>query len=123
MRRSEVGVHRGSRVDLQCSLDCVHHLHIFPPVTLRGRIHLPFPRPSRARLSIACIVPSSCSTVEVAWWRCYLFDFLLRRSAFSVTSYNISPCVTSCIKQCMLFVLIRCEMCVLTSYLILECGT
>ncbi|KAJ7793553.1 hypothetical protein B0H14DRAFT_2926146 [Mycena olivaceomarginata] len=31
-------------------------------------------------------------------WRCYLFDFLFRCSVFSITPYNISACVTSCIK-------------------------
>jgi hypothetical protein len=46
----------------------VHHLPIFPPVLLRGRILLPFPhlpRPFLAHLSVAYIALSSCATGDV----------------------------------------------------------
>jgi hypothetical protein len=46
----------------------VHHLHIFPPVLPRRRTLLPFPHhpcPSRSRLSVAYIVPSSCAIGDV----------------------------------------------------------
>jgi hypothetical protein len=55
-----------------------------------------------------CLLRTSLRPVALqgTWirWRCYLFDFLFRCSVFSITPYNMSACVTSCIKQCMFFV-------------------
>jgi hypothetical protein len=103
MRRSEVGVHRGSRVDLQCSLDPFHSPSLrspparlpacFPGANPPSVPPLPPPLPS----PLICCVHHS---VQLRYkgqirWRCYLFDFLFRCSLFWITTYNISACVSS----------------------------
>jgi hypothetical protein len=78
------------------------YLHIFPPVPLPGRTLLPFPTstapPVPAYLWRASFLPLALQ-VWVIRWRCYLIDFLFRHYVFSITTYNIFACVSSCIKQ------------------------
>ncbi|KAJ7894073.1 hypothetical protein B0H13DRAFT_2665417 [Mycena leptocephala] len=78
----------------------VHHLHIFPPVPLLGRTLLPFPTspapPVPAYLWRASFHPlgGEVDSVAVLPPRFPFSAFCL----FSITTYNISACVSYCIK-------------------------